>query len=90
MSPLALALAALIGALVGAPIWVLAWEYRAHALQHGRALATVVRVRVLRHRRHSRTVTPPRIRSAYTARHATPPGGTPVITPAQIREATPA
>ncbi len=77
MNPLALALAALFGGVVFAPIAVLAWPHVPFALW-------LFRVFVLRHGSHARPISRPRVQLTSHGAHATPRGGTPTITAAQI------
>lgn len=81
MSPLALALAALFGAMLSAPVAVLAWP---RIRQHAPFALWLFRVFVLRHGSHARPMSRPRVQLASHGAHATPRGGTPTITAAQI------
>jgi hypothetical protein len=77
---IALALAALFGAMLSAPVAVLAWEHRHH-------VRPLIRV-ALRRRSHQRTMPRPRVQLVRHGAHATPRGGTPIPTAAQIAAPT--
>ncbi|MES2342899.1 MAG: hypothetical protein V4597_14585 [Pseudomonadota bacterium] len=81
MSPLALVLAALLGGAVSAPVAILTWPRRLQILAHARWTLRKVRRRA---RHLGRRWILALILRQDTGRHATPRGGTPIPTAAQI------
>ncbi len=78
---IALALAALFGGVVSAPVAVLTWGHRLRILAHARWTLRKVRRRA---RHLARRWVLALILRQDTGRHATPRGGTPIPTAAQI------
>lgn len=76
---IAVVVAVLFTTALTAPISILAWEHRRRARTHARFL--------LRRRPRSRTLPRASLHIIRTGSHATPRRGTPIPTPAQIREA---